>query len=104
MNDALLLTLAGMAGAWLGAFFYGGLWWTARKGLSSPRPALWFLGSGLVRMSVALAGFYFVGGGQWPRFAACLVGFVLARVVVMRLTRPPAKRDFSPTREVRHAP
>ena len=30
------------------------------QGVSSQRPALWFLGSLLLRMSIALAGFYFV--------------------------------------------
>ena len=39
-----------LAGLVLGAIFFGGLWWTVRKGLSSQQPALWFLGSMLLRM------------------------------------------------------
>ena len=61
MNEFLTLALALAAGLLLGAFFFGGLWWTVRKGVSSQRPALWFFGSMLLRMSIALAGFYFVG-------------------------------------------
>jgi F-type H+-transporting ATPase subunit a len=67
MNNFLLLALALIAGLVLGAIFFGGLWWTVRKGVFSKSPALWFLGSMLLRMSIVLAGFYFVGGGDWER-------------------------------------
>ena len=60
MNETLTLVLALVAGVVLGAMFFGGLWWTVRKGVSSKQPALWFLGSLLLRMGIALAGFYFV--------------------------------------------
>ena len=49
MNDILPLALALAAGLLLGAFFFGGLWWTVQKGVASERPALWFLGSLLLR-------------------------------------------------------
>ena len=94
MNEALTLVLAWLVGGVLGAVFFGGLWWTVRRGLSSRRPALWFLGSLLVRMTIALTGFYFTSGGHWERLLACLLGFVLARPIVTWLT----------TRETRHAP
>ena len=55
MNELLTLALALVAGLLLGAIFFGGLWWTVRKGISSKQPALWFLGSLLLRMSIALA-------------------------------------------------
>ena len=32
MNEALTLVLAWLAGGVLGAIFFGGLWWTVRKG------------------------------------------------------------------------
>ena len=67
MNEMLILMLAWAAGILLGAFFFGGLWWTVRKGLWSTQPALWFFGSLLVRMSITLTGFYFVSGGHWER-------------------------------------
>ena len=101
MNETLTLVLAWVAGVVLGAIFFGGLWWTVRKGVSSERPALWFLGSLLLRMSIALAGFYFVSGGHWERLLLCLLGFVMARLVVTWLTRPPEKTK--PTRHRRPA-
>ncbi len=104
MNETLILVMAGAAGAALGAIFFGGLWWTVRNGVSSVRPALWFLGSLLLRMSVALAGFYFVAGGQWPRLVACLAGFGVARFGVMWLTRSARESHNRPTREASHAP
>lgn len=103
MNDPLTLGLALIAGAALGAVFFGGLWWTVRKGVSSPRPALWFFGSMLVRMSIALAGFYFVGRGHWERLAACLLGFTIARFLVVRFTHHRAEHADSRSKEASHA-
>ena len=104
MNETLLLILAGVAGAALGAIFFGGLWWTVRKGVSSPRPALWFFGSLLARMSIVLAGFYFVGSGHWERLVAALLGFIVARLIVMRLTRVLVENPHRPAKEASHAP
>jgi F1F0 ATPase subunit 2 len=103
MHDAAPLMLAGAAGVLLGALFFGGLWWTVRNGISSPRPALWFLGSLLVRTSVALAGFYYASDGDWRRLLACLLGFALARPVVTWSTRSLAE-SRSPLPEASHAP
>jgi len=86
MNEFLALTLALVVGVGLGAIFFGVLWWTVRKGVVSKQPALWFLGSLLLRMSITLAGFYFVSGGRWERLLACLLGFIVARFLVTRLT------------------
>jgi F1F0 ATPase subunit 2 len=89
MTDPGLLALvsAWMAGCFLGAIFYGGLWWTVRRGVTSARPALWFFTSLLTRVALTLSGFYFVSGGQWQRALLCLIGFVMARVAVTWMTR-----------------
>lgn len=91
MNETVPLVFAGMAGVFLGVMFFGGLWWTVRKGVTSTRPAALFLASMLLRMGLALAGFYFVTNGQWQRLLACLVGFIMARLMVTRLTRVKGK-------------
>ena len=104
MNEPLVLILAGMAGAGLGVIFFGGLWWTVRKGLGSAQPALWFFGSLLLRTGVVLAGFYFVGAGDWKRLLASLLGFIVARLILMKLTRPPASFPSHPKEENTDAP
>ena len=105
MSDTLTLVLALNGGALLGTFFFGGLWWSVQKGVVSERPALWFLGSLLLRTGVILAGFYFVSQGHWSRLVACLVGFVVARVIVVRrLTHPPAEEKAPWEEETSIAP
>ena len=103
MNETLSLVMALIAGFLLGAFFFGGLWWTVQKGLSSKQPALLFLGSLLLRTSTAVAGFYFASGGHWERLLVCLLGFVIARRIVMQLTPKPAKEQNQLTTEASHA-
>ena len=104
MNETLTLALSWAAGGLLGAVFFGGLWWTVRKSVSSRQPALWVFGSLLLRMSIALTGFYFVAGSHWERMLLCLLGFVMARLVVTWLTRPSGEGQTAPERRARHAP
>jgi len=93
MNETLTLVLAWAAGVALGAMFFGGLWWTVRKGVSSEHAALWFFGSMMLRMTLALVGFYFVAGSHWERMLSCLLGFVMAKGAVTRLTRAPRRTE-----------
>ena len=90
MNEALTLAVDLLAGILLGAFFFGGLWWTIRKGSPSQWSGLLFAGSFLLRMAVAVTGFYLVSHGGWRKLAACLAGFLLARIAVTRFTRLPS--------------
>ena len=105
MSDIPPLVLAFVAGALLGGFFFGGLWWTVQKGIESERPALWFLGSLLLRTGAILAGFYIVSQGHWSRLVACLLGFLIARVIVVkRLTRAPDDEQATLEKETGIAP
>ena len=94
MTEALNPVLATVAGVLLGVMFFGGLWWTVRKGSSSQQPALWFFCSLLLRTSTALVGFYLVACGHWERLLVCLLGFVMARHIVIRLTRAAEKPTY----------
>jgi F1F0 ATPase subunit 2 len=87
MSESLRVVIAIVMGVLLGIFFYGGLWWTIQKGVSSKQPALLFTGSLAVRTLIALAGFYFVSCGDWHRLLGCLAGFVTARILVTWFTR-----------------
>ncbi len=84
MHDVFGFVPALLAGVLLGAFFFGGLWWTVRKGVASENPALWFLGSLVLRTGVTVAGFYFVSQGDWLRLLTSLLGFLTARALVVK--------------------
>ncbi|MFH1813218.1 MAG: ATP synthase subunit I [Pseudomonadota bacterium] len=90
MADAGIWAGALLAGAVLGAVFFGGLWWTVRRGMVSAEPARWLFASLVVRTAIVLAGFHVVGAGQPGRLGLCLLGFLLARAIILRVTRPAA--------------
>ena len=93
MSETPAVILAFFAGGLLGSVFFGALWWTIRKGVSSRLPALWFSGSLFVRMAIVLVGFYYATRGEWPRMAACLTGFLLARIAVTRMVPVRTRRQ-----------
>ena len=77
-------------GALLGLFFYGGLWWTVLRGLSSSQPALWFLVSMGLRVGVVGLGFCWLSQGDWRRLGLGMLTFQLARLWVDRQVRHAA--------------
>ena len=87
MSDVAPSIVALAVGMFLGAVFFGGLWWTVRRGLTAANPALWFGVSALARMALTLSGVYCVARAGWPSLVACLCGLLIARVAVTRLTR-----------------
>jgi F1F0 ATPase subunit 2 len=103
MNETLSLMLVLFTGMLLGAIFFGGLWWTVHKYVSSKQPGLWVLGSVLLRTSTVLAGFYLIAHGHWERLLVCLLGFVMARIIVTRLTRAEGRPAYW-AQEGSHAP
>lgn len=103
MNESFSILLALVTGVALGGVFFGGLWWTIRKATISPQPALWFFGSLVLRMGVALTGFFLIGRGHWERLVLCLAGFVVGRIIVTLITRPAPHEHGRPAVEVTHA-
>lgn len=87
MNDNLLMVLAFIAGIALGIIFFGGLWFTVKKVVSAKIPALWVLGSFMVRIAIVLLGFYLISAGNWQRLVSCLIGFTAARFIVIYVTK-----------------
>ncbi len=104
MTELFILPLALTAGLLLGAIFFGGLWWTVRKSVASRHPALWVFGSLLLRTSVTLTGFYLFGRAHWQSLLMCLLGFVLARLFAVWLTRTPGSQYASASQQAGHAP
>ncbi|MDF1589234.1 MAG: ATP synthase subunit I [Gammaproteobacteria bacterium] len=95
---AIELVLSLLAGSVLGLMFFGGLWWTIRKAIAADNPALWFFASALLRLSIALTGFYFIMDGDWHRLLAALFGFVIVRMILTRF-----KPLFNQNSENKHA-
>ena len=87
MNEMIHLIPALLAGVILGVLFFGGLWYTVRKGLNSKNPTLIFMGSLFLRMAIVILGFYFVGANNWKKMLVCLGGFLIARIVISRVTK-----------------
>jgi F1F0 ATPase subunit 2 len=86
MTDWSVAAWGFMTGSALGGVFYGGLWWTVRR-VSGKAIGRWLMGSFLLRTLAVLIGFFAVARGPWQGLAACVTGFVVARVVVTRCTR-----------------
>ncbi len=87
MNEIGIIILILLTGFILGVFFFGTLWWTTNRGVVSKLPALWFLGSFFIRMSITVTVLYFISRRHWESVLVCLLGFIIARVMIMRFTR-----------------
>ena len=102
MNDILYMITALVCGIVLGALYFGGLWFTVKKAVTSKIPALWFLASFLFRVNITLLGFYYMSQNNWQRLLICLIGFIAARYIVIQLTKPNKEDQILAKREVRH--
>lgn len=87
MNELSYMILAFIGGLSLGTLFFGGLWLTVRKTVGSKSPGLLVFGSFVIRGGLTVLGFYFIAGDSWKRLLLALVGFVIARLVILRLTK-----------------
>ena len=103
MNETLKFAPAVAAGAVMGALFFGGLWWTIKRALASAYAGVWFSVSLFVRTVAALVGVYFLARGHAERLPACLAGFLIARLLAMRMIGNP-NHLIPATTEEGHAP
>jgi len=82
------LLFAFAAGAGIGIFYFGGLWWTVRRLATHDHPGRLILLSLLVRTGLSLGAFYVVMGGEWERLMAALLGVIMIRLLMVRRLRP----------------
>ena len=99
MKGIVPLVVALVAGLGIGIFYFGGLWLTVRQLTRTRRPAILTLGSFLVRSGVSLLGFYLVMGGRWERLLASLLGFLVARTILVRWWQPQQEASEAPAME-----
>ncbi|MDF1762166.1 MAG: ATP synthase subunit I [Oleibacter sp.] len=94
-----LLIVSLFIGACLGAVYFVGLWWTVRKLASVTQSglkiAMLFLGSLIVRTSLVVLGFYFILGNSWQSLVLGLIGFMLVRLLVVRIIYPSSSLTLS---------
>jgi F1F0 ATPase subunit 2 len=89
---------AAAEGFLLGILYFGGLWLTVTKGLTSSRPGLFFLSSTLLRTAVALSGFALISGGRLDRLLFSVGGFVAAKFLTIWISRF-ASREITPQKD-----
>lgn len=85
MTEPLSIAAGLGGGVVLGGFFFAGLWWTVRRGLSSSKAALWFGASYLLRVGLLAAGLYFLAHDNPVRGLAACAGVIVARICVARM-------------------
>lgn len=74
------------AGILLSLLYFGSLWVTTGKLLHSRHPLRWLLCSLLLRLSLLLPAFYWIGQARWQNMLVCLAGFLVGRVLILRLS------------------
>jgi len=89
VTDVSTIFFGLLAGSFLGAVFYGGLWWTVRR-FSGRAVGPWLVGSFVLRTVIVLAGFFAVARGPWAGLAACFTSFFAARLLVTRWAQSPS--------------
>ncbi len=103
MNNFYLLTelssiepwryaLALAVGALLGAFYFGGLWWTISRLQTVRQPGLLFLVSFWLRTVLTVGSFLIATGGRWPLLFTALAAFLTVRLFTVRRWGPVSER------------
>jgi len=93
IREFLYMIFAFIAGIVLGMFFFGGLWYTVKKAVNAKMPALWFLGSFIIRVCIVMIGFYYIVQVGWQALIISVVGFIVARFVVSYITKSAEKKQ-----------
>lgn len=93
--STILIGLLG--GLFVGIIFFSGLHWTVQRMGQVNQPVLFFLTSFLLRTAIVLVGFYLISAGSWQRLLMMMLGFFIARIILVRVLPAP---DNDMTKEV----
>jgi len=86
MGEIIYWAGAFVAGGFLGIFYFGSLWWTVRRLFTMRHPVIYTIGGYAGRIIVTLLVFFLmVRSGGWQALLACLLGFIVARYVLVRI-------------------
>ncbi len=83
-DDALKLVALVLAGCGIGLLFFSGLWFTVQGIVRQKHSGLILAVSFIVRMGLVVVSFYFLMAHDWKRLVALVIGFTLARIVMIR--------------------
>jgi F1F0 ATPase subunit 2 len=78
-----------LLGVLLGLMYFGGLWWTVSAVARQRVPAWWLAVSFVLRVALLTAGLYLVLLISVWHLAACLIGWLVARMALMRFVGKP---------------
>jgi F1F0 ATPase subunit 2 len=88
-SEIYILALILLAGFGLGIFYFGGLWLTVKRLPDSRRRISLVVGSFLGRNAVCFGALVLiVRGGHWERVLVCMLGFIIARILLIQRLRP----------------
>ena len=87
MNTPTLLAIGFLAGLVLGAAFFGGLWWTARRFVLSSRGAGLIAISYIGRLVLLAVGLVLLARIDAALLVGSLPGLIIARLLWTRATR-----------------
>lgn len=102
MNEIINMLVVFVAGLVLGILFFGGLWLTVKKAVISKRPALWFIGSFFIRVSITLVGFYYLSHGSWKNLLIAVSGFIIARSIIIYVTKSIEEKPIQLKKQPSH--
>lgn len=102
MNEIIYMVFVFTAGVFLGILFFGGLWFTVKKAVTSKRPALWLIGSFIIRVSSTLVGFYYLSQGSWKNLLISVLGFIIARSIIIYFTKSNEEKTIQLKKQSSH--
>ncbi|HEY9185267.1 MAG TPA: ATP synthase subunit I [Salegentibacter sp.] len=102
MNEIIYMVFVLTAGVVLGILFFGGLWFTVKKVVTSKRPALWLIGSFIIRVSITLVGFYYLSQGSWKNLLISVLGFIIARSIIIHHTKSNEEKTIQLKKQSSH--
>jgi len=91
MKISYLLLIGCLWGISLGIIYFGGLWFTVRFVPKVSRPKLFMFLSFILRMTILLAGIWFVLREGALVFTATLITILLVRFVMIQFANRPQK-------------
>jgi F1F0 ATPase subunit 2 len=83
-SDLPFLLVSIVAGFVLGLLYFWTLWLTAQRLPTSKQTAMLMFGSYFGRTFVLLGSFYLLMDGSWLRLILMLLGFIAARMIMVR--------------------